>query len=110
MNEAWAIMLTICSAIVTISSAATAIIVWVTKAKAPSVKLNDRVNTLERRVEKIEQHQHNDNERLKAQDDANRITQQALLAIMNYLINGTEADKEKLVAMRDKLQEFLIER
>lgn len=108
MSTALAILVAACSAVVTISSAATAIIMWVTKARAPGVKMNDRVTALENRVTKIEQHLDNDNQRLKDQEAANRITQQALLAIMNYLINNDEADKIKLVATRDKLQEYLI--
>lgn len=108
MSETLAIVLAICSAIVTISSAATAIIMWVSKARAPSVKLNERVANLENRLAKVEQHLDNDNQRLKEQEEANRITQQSLLAIMNYLINGDDADRAKLVATRDKLQEYLI--
>lgn len=108
MDTALAITMAVCSGIITISSAATAVIMWVTKARAPSVKLNDRVTRLEDRVTKIEEHQDNDNKRFKEQDAANRITQQALLAIMNYLINNDEEDKVKLVATRDKLQDYLI--
>lgn len=110
MDEAYAMLLVICTGIVTISSAATAVIMWITKARAPGVKMNERVSSLESRVDKIEQHLDNDNQRLKDQEAANRITQQALLAIMNYLINNDEEDKAKLVASRDKLQEFLIGR
>lgn len=108
MSDALAIVLAVCSAIITISSAATAVIMWISKARAPSVKLNERVSDIEKRLVKIEQHLDNDNQRLKEQEEANRITQQSLLAIMNYLINGDEADKAKLVATRDKLQEYLI--
>lgn len=108
MSTALAIVLAVCSAIITISSAATAVIMWITKARAPSVKINERVTNLETRVSKIEEHQDNDNQRFKEQEAANRITQQALLAIMNYLINGDEDDKAKLVATRDKLQDYLI--
>jgi type IV secretory pathway VirB4 component len=81
---------------------------WISKARAPSVKMNERVTNIENRLVKVEQHLDNDNQRLKEQEEANRITQQSLLAIMNYLINGGEADKAKLVATRDKLQEYLI--
>ena len=108
MDGSLAILLAICTAIVTISSAATAVITWITKARAPSVKMNDRVTSLETRVSKVEQHLDNDNRRFKEQEAANRITQQALLAIMNYLINNDEEDKVKLVATRDKLQDYLI--
>lgn len=108
MNETLAKVLIVCSAIITISSAATAVIMWISKARAPSVKMNERVTNIENRLVKIEQHLDNDNQRLKEQEEANRITQQSLLAIMNYLINGGEADKAKLVATRDKLQEYLI--
>lgn len=108
MSETLAIVLAVCSAIITISSAATAVIMWISKARAPSVKMNERVTNIENRLVKIEQHLDNDNQRLKEQEEANRITQQSLLAIMNYLINGGEADKAKLVATRDRLQEYLI--
>ena len=108
MSTVMASILVGCSAIVTISSAATAVIMWITKARAPSVKTNERVTTLEHRVTKIEQHLDNDNQRLKEQEEANRITQQALLAIMDYLINGDDTDKAKLIATRDRLQDYLI--
>lgn len=108
MSTVMATVLVVCSAIVTISSAATAVIMWITKARAPGQKTNERVTTLEHRVTKIEQHLDNDNQRLKEQEEANRVTQQALLAIMDYLINGDEADKAKLIATRDRLQDYLI--
>lgn len=63
---------------------------------------------METDVKQIKQHIDNDNKRIKSIEAGNRITQQALLALMSHAINGNDIDK--LEKARDDLQQYLIEK
>ena len=47
-----------------------------------------------------------DNRRLNSLDEGNRVTQQALLALMSHAINGNDIDK--LTRAKDDLESYLI--
>lgn len=73
-----------------------------------SVPEDERITALETDVKQIKQHIDNDNKRIKSIEAGNRITQQALLALMSHAINGNDIDK--LEKARDDLQQYLIEK
>lgn len=102
------IFLGICAAIVSISAATTVIIKLVQHAKAPDKKQNERLDELERKVKHFDSLFDNDNKRLNELEEGNRVTQQALLALLSHSINGN--DINKLTKARDDLQTYLIEK
>lgn len=100
--------ITICT-IITCTAAVASIIASVTKAaKGPNVRQDERIAALETDVKQIKQRIDNDNKRIKSIEAGNRITQQALLALMSHAINGNDIDK--LEKARDDLQQYLIEK
>ena len=74
------------------SAFVTIIIKVVQKAKAPEHSQDERINALEKKVERFEQLFDNDNKRLIELEKGNRITQQALLALLSHAINGDDID------------------
>ena len=98
----------ICAAIVSISAATTVIIKFIQHAKAPDKKQDERLDALEKEVKHFVRMFDNDNTRLNELEEGNRVTQQALLALLSHSINGD--DKDKLTVARDDLQRYLIER
>ena len=102
------IFLGICAAIVSISAATTVIIKLIQHAKAPDKKQNERLDELERKVKHFDSLFDNDNKRLNELEEGNRVTQQALLALLSHSINGNDTDK--LTKARDDLQTYLIEK
>lgn len=102
------VFLGICAAIVSISAATTVIIKFIQHAKAPDKKQDERLDALEKEVKHFVRMFDNDNTRLNELEEGNRVTQQALLALLSHSINGD--DKDKLTVARDDLQRYLIER
>lgn len=95
-----------CTFIITLSSAITVISTWVARAKAPEIKQNERIAAIEEDLKVIKHQLDNDNKRIKILEEGNRVTQQALLALMNHAINGN--DVEKLTEAKTKLEQYLI--
>lgn len=98
--------LAICVGITTISAAVTVIVKLIQKAKQPNQTQNDRIEALEKKVKEFENYFNNDNKRLGELEEGNRVTQQALLALLSHSINGNDTDK--LTKARDDLQDYLI--
>jgi hypothetical protein len=100
------IFLGICAAIVSISAATTVVIKLIQKAKAPDRKQNERLDEIEKKLKHYDTLFDNDNIRIRELEEGNRVTQQALLALLSHSINGN--DTEKLTKARDDLQNYLI--
>lgn len=103
----------ICGGIVSIAAAAGVLIKIYNKSKAPERAQNIRLNKIETRLDDHEKilkdfrgYFSNDDKRLRAIDDGNRITQTALLALLKHALNGN--DIETLKAAEKNLEEFLI--
>jgi len=105
-SDIFTIFLGFCAAIVTISAAVTVIIKVIQKAKQPNQSQNDRLDALEKRVKEFENYFNKDNRRLEELEEGNRVTQQAILALLSHSINGNDTDK--LTKARDDLQNYLI--
>jgi capsule polysaccharide export protein KpsE/RkpR len=108
MSETLQAILFACSAISTIGAAIVVISTFVTKAKAPNVAQNDRITVLETEMAEVKRHQDSDNKRLKSMEDGNKVTQKALLALMSHALNDN--DNDKLIAAKDELERYLINR
>ena len=106
-------LIVLAGAIITISSAIGVLINLFTKLREPEKKQNDRIKALEDRadkfdgiIEKFREYFDNDDKRLKAIDEGNKITQTALLALLKHALNGN--DTEALKIAEKNLEEYLI--
>ena len=106
--EIWAIVLAAASAIVLISNAAEKIGKAIQTAKAPSAKQNERLDDLEKRMTEAEKKLDNDKRHFEAIDASNRVTQVALLALLDHGIDGNNIDQ--MQHAKEELQTHLINR
>lgn len=107
-QQVFELILWVCGAIVSVSAAITVIIKVVQKAKAPEKTQNERIDSLEKWREKVDTMFDNDNKRLKALEEGNRITQEALLALLGHAKDGN--NKEQIAKAEEDLQKYLIHR
>lgn len=84
--------LALCGAIVAVSAAIGVIMTAVRKAKTPEAKQNERIETLEHRVDKHDELLGNDKKRLDKIDEGNRVTQRAILALLKHSLDGNDTD------------------
>jgi len=113
LHDIWQFIMAFSAAIVTIAGAIGAIIKWVNKAKEPTEKLAKRIDEHDIRLDKHEEHLSKINQLLGKDkmsideiNEGNRVTQKALLAIMEQLLTGVPTDS--LREAKDELQSFLI--
>ena len=106
--ELMATILWICGSITAISAAIAVIAKAVQKAKAPEKTQNERIEKLEKWKEKVDTMFDNDNKRLKALEEGNRITQEALLALLGHAKDGNNT--EQIVQAENDLKQYLINR
>lgn len=100
-------------AIITISSAIGILINLISKLKEPEKKQDERIKALEDRadkydgiIEKFQGYFNNDDKRLRAIDEGNKITQTALLALLKHALNGN--DTKALKDAEKDLENYLI--
>lgn len=106
--EVWAAVLAVASAIVLIANAAEKIAKAVKAAKAPGEQIIKRLEELENRMEKAEKKLENDKEHFEAIDASNRVTQVALLALLDHGIDGNNL--KQMQQAKEELQTHLINR
>ena len=114
-GELCAVIIAICGAIITISGAIAVIAKVIDKARAPEKEQNTRLDTIDRRLDEIDktiatfrEYFTNDDNRFKAIEKSNKITQTALLALLKHSLNGN--DIESLKTAEKSLEEYLIEK
>lgn len=105
-QQVFELILWVCGAIVSVSAAVTVIAKVIQKAKAPEKTQNERISNLEKRVDVIDQHLDSDNKRLKKLEEGNRVTQQAILALLSHALNGNDLDS--LQKAKNRLEDYLI--
>ena len=113
IQEFWTILMACCSALITISAAVAVVINAIKKLKEPENVQNKKLEDLANEIKSIEAHlkEHdtffdNDNKRIAAIEEGNKVTQRALLALMSHAINGNDVDK--LRKAENDLREYLI--
>lgn len=113
--ELAAVIIAICGAIVTISAAIGVLTKAIDKARAPETEQNQRLDTIDRRLDDIDktiatfrEYFTNDDNRFKAIEKSNKITQTALLALLKHSLNGN--DMTSLKEAEKSLEEYLIEK
>lgn len=100
--------LSICAGIVAIAGAAAVIYKLILAAKSPQDEQNARLTSLEERVGRHDELLASDKKHLEAIEEGNRVTQKALLALLDHGIDGNNLDQLKQA--KDDLQRHLIER
>lgn len=113
--ELVSIILGICAAIVTISAAIGVIAKLIVKARAPEAEQNIRLDTIDKRLDDIDktiatfrEYFTNDDNRFKAIERSNKVTQTALLALLKHSLNGNDIDSLK--EAERSLEEYLIDK
>ncbi len=112
-------VLAVCAALTVIAGGVAVIAKVVTKAKSPNKAQDEKIAALEEEVEKIkekieeneEKHDRRfnaDKSRLDNIDEANAVTQTAILALLSHAINGN--DKEALQRAKSDLETYLTHR
>lgn len=113
--ELVSMILGVCAAIVTISAAIGVIAKAIDRAKQPEAKQNARLEAIEKRLDDIDKTltKHgefltNDDNRFKAIEKSNKITQASLLALLKHALNGN--DISSLRDAEKNLEEYLLEK
>lgn len=101
-------ILALCSAIVVLSGAVHVVINLFTKISAPNKLQNSRIEVTEKRLTDHDALLKNDLKRLEDLDNANRVTQRAILALLSHGIDGNNIEELKKAKL--ELQEYLIKR
>lgn len=106
MNELATQVAAICGLILSIASVVTLFITIIRKAKAPEAKQNERLDVLEKAVQKHDELFRNDLARFERMESGNRIMQKCMLALLSHGIDGN--DIEQMRQARSDLNEYLI--
>ena len=108
MNELWPFLLAAASAVVLLANAAEKIAKAVQLAKAPNVRQDERLDKVEKHMKEIDVFLAKDKVRLDSLEDGNRVTQRALLALLDHSIDGNNI--KQMQEAKDALQNHLINR
>ena len=104
----WTLILAGASALVLLSNAAEKIVKAWKAAKAPNDLQDKRLDELEAWRREVEGKLDNDNDRLESLDEGNRVTQRAILALLDHGIDGNNI--EQMQHAKEELQNHLINR
>lgn len=104
----WAVILAGASAIVLITNAAEKIVGAIRVARAPMTEQGERIDALEQWQEEVERKLRCDNDRLSDIDESMRVTQRAILALLDHGIDGNNIDG--MCHAKEELQNHLINR
>lgn len=94
--------------ITSIGNAIEKVVRWVKASKAPADNMDDRIKALEEWQKTVNRKLDNDQQHFEAIDASNRVTQVALLALLDHGIDGNNIDQ--MQHAKDELQTHLINR
>lgn len=106
LAQAWAFVLAAAGAVAALYAAGNAISKVIQAAKKPDMEQNRRISALETQVSDIKGFLANDKKRLDGVDEGQRVTMQALLAILDHNLDGNNYDQMRNA--KDALQKHLI--
>lgn len=104
----WALLLAAASALVLLASATEKIVKAVKAAKAPNELQNQRLDALEKWREDVDRKLLRDHSHLTDIDEGTRITQRALIALLDHGIDGNNV--KQMQDAKAELQNHLINR
>lgn len=109
------VILAVCAGIATVGGAACWVYKAIKKVQEPNAKQDERIAMLEGRIaeleERINRHDElfaNDKRSIEAVMDGSRVTQRAILALLEHGINGN--NKVQMETAKHELEKYLIER
>lgn len=102
------IVIAVSAAIITISGAITILVTGVKKMQAPEKTQNERIEKIEVHLSEIDKKLAMDKKRLDNIEYGHEVTQEALLALLNYELNPD--DKDGLIQAKQNLETYLIHR
>ena len=117
LSQAWAVILSICGGIVTISAAVSVAVKIYQHFKKPNMKQDEEIESLWKKVIELENTLRqtkeeflsffkNDKARLDEIEKGNMVTQQALLALLSHALDGN--DVQGMVDAKRDLQKYLV--
>ena len=106
MDNMITVVLAIAGAISTICAAGNWVVKLVQVLKAPNAAQDRDIADLKEWRKGVDQKLDNDNKRLNKNDDGNRVTQRALLALLAHGIDGNH--QKQMEEAKDALQDYLI--
>ena len=101
-------IMALAGAVNTLGSAAEKITKAIRTAKAPNIAQDKRLDDLEADMQQIHEFLRLDKKHLDALDEGNRVTQRALLALLDHGIDGNNVDQ--MQKAKHALEEHLINR
>lgn len=96
----------ILSLVIQAATVITLIYTFVKFAGKPNATLNERLTKLEHWQEEVTRRLDKGSEHFDSIDEGNRVTQEAILALIDHAIDNNHT--EKLVEAKDSLQKYLI--
>lgn len=116
MTEWWQITLAIIGGALVLINFYNAIAQLVKSSKTPTTNLEERVTLIERKLEfdikaifaEYEQRFKNDKLRLEAIEKGNKVTQKAILALLEHSIDGNNSEEMK--AARKELKDYILDK
>ncbi len=108
ISAAWTAALAVASAIVLLSNAVEKVVKAWHSAKAPNVKQDERLKELEEWRKEVDKRLDKGGNHFDAIDASNRVTQLALLALLDHGIDGNNIDQ--MQHAKEELQTHLINR
>lgn len=108
VTQIWPIVAWVATAIVLLANAAEKIVATVKAAKAPNEKQDERLDALEKWRSEVDERLIRGNTHFDSIDEGNRVTQRALLALLEHGIDGNNT--EKMVQAKEALETHLINR
>lgn len=102
------IFLSVCAAIITVAAAFKIITDAIKKFKEPEMKQDDEIKEIKDRLEAHDTYLANDKAKIDSIEAGNKVTQQAILALLSHAINGDS--KEQLEKAKTSLTDYLINR
>lgn len=108
LNEIWSVIAWVAAAVVLLSNAVEKIVATAKAAKAPNEKLSGRVGDLEKWRGEVDERLLRGNTHFDTIDEGNRVTQRALLALLEHGIDGNNTEQMKKA--KEALETHLINR
>lgn len=108
LSEIWSVVAWIATGVVLVANAAEKVIAAVKLGRAPNVKQDERLDALEKWRGEVDERLLKGNTHFDAIDEGNRVTQRALLALLEHGIDGNNTEQMKKA--KEALETHLINR
>jgi hypothetical protein len=108
LQEFTTAFLSICGALITIAAAFRIVAEAIKKLKEPEMNQDNKIKDIETKLELHDEYLANDKAKIESIEAGNKVTQQAILALLSHAINGDS--KDQLEKAKNNLTDYLINR